>query len=63
MTKHDKNRPIHPIGKVAERLNVSVEIIRLYERRGLILVTKTEGISASFLNLTSASSMYPHNNQ
>ena len=43
MKKQDKNTPTLPIGKVAERLKVSVETIRLYERRGLILVTKTEG--------------------
>jgi len=43
MKKQDKNTPTLPIGKVAERLDVSVETIRLYERRGLILVTKTRG--------------------
>ncbi|MGA7161639.1 MAG: MerR family transcriptional regulator [Bacteroidota bacterium] len=43
MNKHDKNTPTLPIGKVAEKLHISVETIRLYERRGLILVTKTEG--------------------
>ena len=43
MTKQNKSTPIYPIGKVAERLKVSVETIRLYERRGLILVTKTGG--------------------
>jgi len=43
MTKQDKNTPVFSIGIVAEKLGVSVETIRLYERRGLILVTKTEG--------------------
>jgi len=31
------------ISQVAERLNISVETIRLYERRGLVLTSKTEG--------------------
>jgi hypothetical protein len=43
MKKPDKNTPKHPIGFVADKLGVSVETIRLYERRGLILITKTDG--------------------
>ena len=43
MKKQGKNTPIYSIGVVAEKLGVSVETIRLYERRGLILITKTEG--------------------
>jgi MerR family transcriptional regulator, heat shock protein HspR len=41
MKKHDT--PILPIGRAAEKLGVSVETIRLYERKGLILTTKTDG--------------------
>jgi MerR family transcriptional regulator, heat shock protein HspR len=37
------NTPTLPIGAAAEKLKVSVETIRLYERKGLILSTKTEG--------------------
>jgi MerR family transcriptional regulator, heat shock protein HspR len=44
MDKRDNNNtPTLPIGVVAQRLGISVETIRLYERRGLILITKTEG--------------------
>jgi MerR family transcriptional regulator, heat shock protein HspR len=42
MKKHDTT-PTLLIGKVAEKLGVSVETIRLYERKGLILSTKTDG--------------------
>jgi MerR family transcriptional regulator/heat shock protein HspR len=42
MKKHNTT-PILSIGKVAEKLGVSVETIRLYERKGLILSTKTGG--------------------
>jgi MerR family transcriptional regulator/heat shock protein HspR len=38
-----KNRPTLPIGMVAAKLGISVETIRLYERRGLIIATKSEG--------------------
>jgi MerR family transcriptional regulator, heat shock protein HspR len=37
------NTPALLIGSVAEKLGISVETIRLYERKGLILSTKTEG--------------------
>jgi MerR family transcriptional regulator/heat shock protein HspR len=43
MNKHDAISPAYPIGFVAEKLGISVETIRLYERQGLILVTKSEG--------------------
>ena len=43
MTSETKNEPGYSIGRVARRLGVSVETIRLYERRGLILVAKSEG--------------------
>lgn len=43
MNKHNTNTPGYPIGFVAEKLGISAETIRLYERRGLILVTKSEG--------------------
>jgi MerR family transcriptional regulator/heat shock protein HspR len=43
MKKTNLNTPQHPIGTVAKKLGISVETIRLYERRGLILATKTEG--------------------
>jgi len=43
MSKEDKHTPSLSIGSVAQKLGVSVETIRLYERRGLILITKTEG--------------------
>lgn len=35
--------PLYSIGTVARILNVSVEVIRLYERRGLILASRSEG--------------------
>lgn len=38
----DKNIPVYSIGTVARMLDVSVETLRMYERRGLILVDKTE---------------------
>jgi len=43
MADEAKNEPRYPIGTVAQRLGVSVETIRLYERRGLILVAKSAG--------------------
>ena len=43
MKKLSSTTPIHPIGIVAEKLGISVETIRLYERSSLILTTKTEG--------------------
>lgn len=39
----DKDVPMFSIGDVAERLGVSVQAIRLYEQRGLILVRKGPG--------------------
>jgi len=41
--KNPITTPIFPIGMVAEKLGVSVEVIRLYERKGLILSAKSEG--------------------
>jgi MerR family transcriptional regulator, heat shock protein HspR len=41
--------PTFPIGTVAEKLGVSVETIRLYERKGLILSIKTDGNQRLFL--------------
>ena len=43
MVLPDQYTPVHPIGAVARRLGISVETIRLYERRGLLLTVKTEG--------------------
>jgi MerR family transcriptional regulator, heat shock protein HspR len=43
MIKNDKNTSTFPIGVVAQKLGISVETIRLYERRGLLLSVKTEG--------------------
>lgn len=43
MKKQDSTIPIYPIGIAASTLGVSVETIRLYERRGLIIAVKTEG--------------------
>lgn len=37
------DKPIYSIGTVARILNVSVETIRLYERKGLILASRSEG--------------------
>ncbi|RPI06837.1 MAG: MerR family transcriptional regulator [Ignavibacteriae bacterium] len=42
MIKHEQKQT-YSIGAVAEQLGVSVETIRLYERKGLILTAKTEG--------------------
>ena len=41
--KKQGTTPIFPIGMVAEKLGISVEVIRLYERKGLILSTKSQG--------------------
>lgn len=43
MTNLDPHTPIYPIGVVAATVGISVETIRLYERSGLILTTKTDG--------------------
>jgi MerR family transcriptional regulator, heat shock protein HspR len=43
MRNQSKNMPTFSIGEAAKKLKISVETIRLYERRGLILATKTEG--------------------
>ncbi len=37
------DRPVYDIGTVARLLQVSVQTLRLYERRGLILVQKSAG--------------------
>ncbi len=43
MQSLDKETPTFTIGEVAQELKVSVETIRLYERRGLMLIEKTNG--------------------
>jgi MerR family transcriptional regulator, heat shock protein HspR len=44
MNDNDKNgRPLHSIGTVARMLEVSVQTLRMYERRGLILAQKSAG--------------------
>jgi MerR family transcriptional regulator, heat shock protein HspR len=43
MKKQDKNAPTLMIGEVAEKVGISPESIRLYDRKGLIIITKTEG--------------------
>ncbi len=43
MQDQEKDTPTLSISEVAEMLKISVETIRLYERKGLILTTKTEG--------------------
>jgi len=43
MIDQDKNTPILSIGTVAQKLGISVETIRLYERRGILLCVKTGG--------------------
>lgn len=43
MKKPDRDKPKYSIGTIAERLGISIETIRLYERSGLILTTKTGG--------------------
>lgn len=39
----NKDTPLFPIGTVARALGVSVQTLRLYERRGLILARKSSG--------------------
>jgi MerR family transcriptional regulator, heat shock protein HspR len=41
--KKQENTPELSIGEAAQSLYISVETIRLYERKGLILITKTDG--------------------
>jgi MerR family transcriptional regulator, heat shock protein HspR len=43
MSNRDNKKPTYSIGAVAKRLEVSVETIRLYERKGLILAAKSQG--------------------
>ncbi len=43
MAQHDKHTPIYSIGTVASMLGISVQTIRLYEQRGLLVVEKSEG--------------------
>jgi MerR family transcriptional regulator/heat shock protein HspR len=43
MDSREKNIPRFTIATVARRLRVSVETLRLYDRKGLILVHKSEG--------------------
>jgi MerR family transcriptional regulator/heat shock protein HspR len=43
MKKQDKNTPTLLIGDVAEKLGISPESIRLYDRMGLVVITKTKG--------------------
>ena len=42
MESKREQAPVYTIGEVAEKLKVSVETIRLYERKGLIIVSKSE---------------------
>ena len=42
-TNDNKNTPMYSIGTVARLLGVSVQTLRLYERRGLILAHKSSG--------------------
>jgi MerR family transcriptional regulator/heat shock protein HspR len=39
----ENNRPVFTIGTVARMLGVSVATLRLYERKGLLLVQKSDG--------------------
>ena len=41
--KLDENKPYFSIGSVAEILNIKPRVLRLYEERGLIEPTRTEG--------------------
>ncbi len=43
MQDHTNDSPTLSIGEVAEILKISVETIRLYERKGLLLTSKTDG--------------------
>lgn len=43
MESQDSDTPIYSIGTVARLLGISVEVIRLYERKGLILTSRSEG--------------------
>lgn len=41
MESQDNEKPIYAIGEVAGKLGISVETIRLYERQGLIIISKS----------------------
>ena len=43
MRTEKKESPTYSIGEVAEMLGVSVQILRLYEERGLVLIQKSTG--------------------
>jgi MerR family transcriptional regulator, heat shock protein HspR len=43
MQKNQGDTPSYSIGTVARLLGVSVEVIRLYERRGLMLACRSDG--------------------
>ena len=43
MQKNQSDTPAYSIGTVARLLGVSVEVLRLYERRGLILLSRSDG--------------------
>jgi MerR family transcriptional regulator/heat shock protein HspR len=43
MSNQDNSTPLYSIGTVARMLGVSVETLRMYERKGLVLVHKSEG--------------------
>jgi MerR family transcriptional regulator, heat shock protein HspR len=43
MSKADQTVPAMSIGEVAKKLGISPESIRLYERKGLMVITKTDG--------------------
>ena len=43
MRMETKDSSVHSIGEVAEMLDVSVQTLRLYEERGLVLIQKSAG--------------------
>jgi MerR family transcriptional regulator/heat shock protein HspR len=43
MNKNQDDNPIYSIGTVSRMLEISVETIRLYERRGLMLASRSDG--------------------
>ncbi len=43
MEQSNKTTPIYSIGAVATMLGISVQTIRLYEQRGLLVIEKSEG--------------------
>jgi MerR family transcriptional regulator, heat shock protein HspR len=51
MKNPDNNTPALLIGEVAEKIGISPEAIRLYERKGLIIAAKTDGNQRLFSQL------------